>query len=487
MTVHTPGNDFPLSAQQEFHWETLRFRSLGRRLAGRGGPFIVLRSKGPIDVARLRTVLAEMLERHESLRTSLTDLGTQPLQRVSPDLAPPLSYVDLKDNPERYRTELAHNLIEAERNREFDPLHAPMWHCLVVAISDDEHLLALNFCHLVIDGVSLMSFLDQVSRLYCGQEVPRPLLQYRHFVEQSRRSVGDIENRLAYWRREMLPLPPRITCPTDYGAAPPAFLSTGTLRFRSKVLEENVRRTCRAASVTPFMLYLAAYAFVLSRVSQRNRVIFGSSLARLDLRPDEKMLGYFLDLMLIPVRIPRRGTLLELLVEVRRVVVGGQENALPYTTVAAALYPDFAQDRPWPGLNLYDAWVRGRVFESTSDDAIAFGAAKLSLHSPTKGSGDLHFTDARQVRTYSRNYLPALYLDDVTGSSGYFEYNRAVFSAASVGRMAARVDAVIALLATPDVPLELAWGKVLQEESELEGSARHPLPYDERVAINGGK
>ncbi|MBC7975170.1 MAG: hypothetical protein H7138_09310, partial [Myxococcales bacterium] len=219
-------SSFPLSAQQQFHWETLRFRSLGRAIAGRDGPFISVRLNGGLDVARLRAALAELASRHESLRTTLTDVGPDPSQRVAPHIELPFSFVDLSSVAASHRNELARRVVAAERSTELDLVAGPLWHCLVVELSPVAHVLALHFCHLVIDGVSLMSFFEQLAGLYEGKAVPRPTCQYRDYVQQSGPDAEELERRLAYWRRELLPRSPRLAFPTDYAASPPALVST---------------------------------------------------------------------------------------------------------------------------------------------------------------------------------------------------------------------------------------------------------------------
>lgn len=463
-----PAGVFPLSAQQEYHWETLRLRSLGRGPLTRDGPFIAFRLTGELDLHRLRAALATMTGRHESLRTVLTDLGPEPGQRVVAMIEVPLSYLDLTSVPGSRRTVLADNLVAAERDCDFDLLTGPLWSCLVMALSPATHVIALHFCHLIIDGVSLMGFLDQLWRLYAGEPVPVPRCQYRHYVEQSRAEPADLERRLEYWRRELLPLPPRFAFPTDYAASPPALVSPATLPFRSRLDGARLRDICRAASVTPFMLHLAAYAIVLTRTGGSGRVVFGSSVARLDLKPDSNLLGYFLDMMLIPIRVRPKDTLGGLLSQVRQAVLAGHENVISYTRLAEALNPHFHRARPWPGMNLYDAWVRGRLFESVTHDttsrSASFGGMHVSLHALTAGYSDLHLTDPQQADLYTRHYLPALYLDDANGSSGYLEYNSAVFSPETADRISRHLLALIGFMASPDTVIDVAWNAVKRPE-----------------------
>jgi hypothetical protein len=454
---------FPLSAEQQFHWETLRFWSPDTHRAGRDGPFIAVRLSGAFDPDRFRIALAALVDRQEMLRVTLTDIGPDPWQRLDCNRELPLSFVDLTAEAEARRDAYADALVATERTCEFDLLKGPLWHCLVVGMARDNHILAFHFCHLIMDGVSLMSFLEQLSRLYSGEDVPRPVRQYRGFVAASHAVPPNLEERIARLRRDRLALAP-IAFPTDYSLSSLDRLSPATLRFFRARGDEATREAGAVTGATTFMLYLAAYAIVLARTSGSDRLTFGSSIARLELRPDERLLGYFLDLMLISVRVSPRETLGELVANVRSSVWDAQANPLPYLTLARELNPRFDEERPWPAVNLYHAWIRGRVFETIGEKdgapTVSFGKLTLSLYAAYAGYSERTLLDERQTSLLSKRYLPSLYIDDAKGSSGYLEYNSALFSARTIRRMSAHIDALIDLMRDPETPVDVAWNAV---------------------------
>ncbi|MFC9327328.1 condensation domain-containing protein [Kitasatospora sp. NPDC057015] len=464
--------EFPLSVQQEFLWEGVRFRSFGRSIASRGNPSIAVELAGTLDLDRFRRALDRMVRRHESLRTTLTDLGPAPLQRVAADVEPPFAYVDLATTvPDGRRLATAGALVAGDQGGEFDLLTGPLWSCLVVRVTPELHVLSLSFSHLIIDGVSLVAFLRQLGRLYEGEDLPPLKQQYRHFAEESRRPATDTAARVGYWRERLLPRPGRLPFPTDYSATPPSLISFEEEAFRSPLTPGQLRELSVRTAATPFMLNLAAYAAVLARTGGAERVVIGSSVARLDLKADDDQLGYYLDNIFVPVLVRPKDTVGELVRQVRGAVLDAQRNILPYTELAAALKPDFEQSRPWPGIHLYDAWVRGRVFEAATDTAAAasFGETTVKLFPAPGASSPRAVTDPRHQEAYSRYYLPSLYLNDAAGSNGYIEYNRAVFARDTVRRLAAHQQAFVSRLADPQARVDEVWHAV---KSPTEGKQR---------------
>ncbi|WP_410631011.1 condensation domain-containing protein [Amycolatopsis sp. cmx-4-83] len=461
------GVEFPLSPQQEFLWEGARFRSLGQPLASRGNPSIALELSGRWEPDRFRSALDLMIARHEPLRTTLTDLGEAPRQKVGPAIEAPLSFVDLSTTtaPER-REALARALVAGARATEFDLVDGPLWTCLLVRLSATRHVLAFAFSHLIIDGVSLLAFLRQLEDLYSGRELPPLKRQYRHFVEESAAPLPDLEQRLEHWRRVLSPLPGRLSFPTDYSATPPALISYAEEDFKSRSTTAELREIGRRHRATPFTLNVAAYALVLGRTSGEPKVVIGSSVARLDLKPDEDSLGYFLDNIFVPVLVRPRQPVADLVAQVRQSLLDAQRFTVPYRALAEAVNPDFAEQRPWPGIHLYDAWVRGRVFEATSSGTTAsFGRTAVTLFSAPGGSAPREVVEPAHQAAYTRYYLPSLYLNDAAGSNGYLEYNRAVFARDTARRIAADQQHVVARLADASAPVEETWQAVRRREN----------------------
>jgi hypothetical protein len=419
-----------------------------------------VRLDGELRLEAIVGAFEALIDRQESLRTRLTRLGDTPEQAILPRMDVPISYVDLMNTPASRREALVSHLVSAERASAFELLEGPLWRCLIVGVSRNDHIMALHFCHLVMDGVSLMSFFDQFWRLYVGEAVEAPRRQFREVVPRTLGSGAGKEARIRRRMEKLLPLRPRAPYPTDYRASPPSLVSTASSRFENPMGRVRIRAICRASGVTPFMLYLAAYAMVIARTSGSDRVVFGTSLARLDLKPDEALLGYFLDPILIPIRVEPKATLEKLLAQVREEVFTAQEDPVPYLELAAALNPDFHSMRPWPAANLYDAWVRGRVFETVSEGpdswTASFGGSVVTLYAPGRDHDHGHVAPADH-RPASHSYLPSLYLDDADGAFGHLAYNRCVFTTDSIETLSRRLLAAVEAMEDLDRLVDVAW------------------------------
>ncbi len=152
----------------------------------------LVRLEGELDRGALERAFAEIVERHEVLRTAFAVRDEQPRQLIVPRVAVPLPVVDLRrSSPDAARAE-AERLIRGAARRPFDLAHPPLLRTLLVRLERDQHLLLLSMHHIVSDGWSDGILIRELGRFYqafrAGQPSSLPALPI--CVERSPAMVG---------------------------------------------------------------------------------------------------------------------------------------------------------------------------------------------------------------------------------------------------------------------------------------------------------
>ncbi|MCA1566085.1 MAG: amino acid adenylation domain-containing protein [Acidobacteria bacterium] len=181
----------PLSFAQQRLWFIDRMET--------GSPFynmpVAILLTGRLDLPALERTLNEVIERHESLRTSFIVVDEQPMQFVNPARATSLPVIDLADVPQHERETEAQRLAALEASSPFDLGRAPLLRAKLLRLSETEHVLLVTMHHIVSDGWSMGVLVKEVATLYDAyiRELPSPLpdlpVQYADF---------------AVWQREWL-------------------------------------------------------------------------------------------------------------------------------------------------------------------------------------------------------------------------------------------------------------------------------------------
>ncbi|ASQ92575.1 condensation domain-containing protein [Streptomyces sp. 11-1-2] len=431
------GDPVPLSPQQEWIWESMRFMNPDDAAMTRTNVCLAFTLRGPLDTGRLERALADVRRRHEALRTSLSDLGTAPRTHVqdAEDSHPPrLALVDLSGVPPEDRDTYCELVAGAEEHRVFDYVRGPLWRATLVRRSPTEHVLVLSAAHLVLDAPSVQTVVRHLAEAYEGTAPPARQEQYRDFVRRAARPPADADRRLEHWRRVLSPLPAPLDVRTDYPAAPPPVFLRETTPFRAEADPAALAGLRGRAGVTPYLIHVAAYVAALADLCGARRVVVGSTLTRLELKPDPHTVGHFADLVLLPVEVRPEHTFGELLEHVRDATLDAYDNQLPYLRIADTIDPDFTARRPWPARALYHVWVRGSVLNADLGPPERIGDAEVHPFEFTRETCyPIELDGDRYAHVYGQNVVPTLYAGP-TGLEGEMTYNRAAFTPSGAQR-----------------------------------------------------
>src|SRR5579862_1502209 len=125
-----------------------------------------LRLKGTLDVAALEQSLQELVNRHETLRSTFPAVDGHPSQMIVPTLPIKLFIEDFAYLPEIKREERARERINEETARPFDLTEGPLLRINLLRLTENEHILLLLVHHIISDGWSTDIILKELTTLY---------------------------------------------------------------------------------------------------------------------------------------------------------------------------------------------------------------------------------------------------------------------------------------------------------------------------------
>ncbi|RKI08338.1 amino acid adenylation domain-containing protein, partial [Corallococcus praedator] len=393
---------------------------------------------GALDVHALERAFEALVQRHESLRTTLVAPEGQPFQVVAAPSPVPLVGKDLSAHEDAGAE--VRRLMAEEARRPFDLARGPLLRLTLLKCAPTRHVLLLTMHHVVSDGGSMLVMVREVAALYeafvSGHASPLPPLSLQpadHAAWQRTWLQGEtLEAQLAWWRAKLegashvLALPtdrPRPVVQTAAGATLPVHLSPG--------LTDAVRALARREGVTPFMVLLAAWQVLMARHAGQDDVLVGSPVAGRDRAELEGLIGLFVNTLVLRARLGENPSFRELLQQVRETTLGAYAHqAVPFEKLVDALQPQrdlsrsplfqvmlALQEDPLPELRLPGLSLR--MLEE--EGAGAQFDLKLSL------------TDA------------------ASGFTGTLEYNTDLFDATTVARWVEHLDVLLtAAVAHPE-------------------------------------
>ncbi|HEV3291863.1 MAG TPA: condensation domain-containing protein, partial [Streptosporangiaceae bacterium] len=307
---------------------------------------LVLRLSGELDAGALRAALADVVDRHEALRTVFPEADGQPYQRV-------LDGADVLEIAGPGFT-----VADAERHV-FDltrevPLRAWLLPPQAGQPGQQQQLLVLVLHHIAGDGWSAAPLARDLSAAYAARAGGRepgwePLpVQYADYALWQRELLGEAGDpgsvfaaQLGYWQQQLAGLPEELALPHDRPRPGTVDHEGGSVPVAvPAALHARLLELARGDGATLFMVLHAAVAALLTRLGAGTDIPLGTAVAgRLDEALDE-LVGFFVNTLVLRADTSGDPTFRELLGRVRETDLAAYAHQdLPFDAVVEALNP----------------------------------------------------------------------------------------------------------------------------------------------------
>src|SRR3989442_2001842 len=324
-------DQFPLSPMQA----GMLFHS---RVATSGDVYLdqnVFRIEGKLDVHAFEKAWQQVVEHHESLRTSFRWEGfDHPLQVVHRRISLPFIQHDWRDLSETDRERRLESLIQEDRLKGFDLSKAPLIRVTLVRLADDLYQFIWSGHHLLLDGWSQSLVLKQVLSSYQaisdGKEPElEPASSYRDYVDWL--AARDLRESGQFWKETLA----GFAHPTALGIVRPApgsesegLVYAETELRLSSAATTSLQDFARRRRLTPFTLLQGAWAILLSRYSGLDDVVFGTtvSVRPPELENIETAAGLFITTIPVRARLGSHDDVLQWLHELQLESVEAREH-----------------------------------------------------------------------------------------------------------------------------------------------------------------
>ncbi|MEC3978298.1 amino acid adenylation domain-containing protein [Amycolatopsis sp. H20-H5] len=384
----------------------------------------------PVDPDVLEQSLAQVIDRHEALRTTFSFGPDGPQQTVHENVRIPLRRTD-------------HTALDEEMHAGFDLTIGPLLRATLVSGTT----LILIVHHIVWDGWSAGVFERELAESYTaaieGREpvLPELTTQYADYATEQAAEVYD--DHLEYWREQLSGAPSRLAVPTDRDRPAQQDFTGDTREFELPLgTAAQVQDLAGAQDATPFIVQLAAFAALMNRYTGAEDLVVGTPVTTRD-RPElADLVGYFVNIVPLRLRVDRAATFRELVEHVRDTAF----DAYAYLDVPFDVVVDtLALERSAQHAPLVQV-----VFGTHAEDAapLRFGPATATRQVHHNGTSKFDLTWS----TFDDGEL-----------RGEVEYSTGLFEVSTVDRMTGHWRTLLAaVLSDPDRPL---WKIELDVES----------------------
>lgn len=457
-------NGIPLAPKQDYYkassaQKRLYFiHELDRRSLAYHRP-VMLNAKGKLDSDKLTKALNQLLDRHESLRTSFKIVDEEVYQTIAE------------------RETLVLEQFEGNRSdvesifktfvRPFDLTQGPLIRVGLMPLAPEENVLMIDMHHIICDGISQGILIKDFMALYNGEPLPELKFQYKDYVawQQTEAQQRALNEYTDYWLAEFSDETETLELPTDFARPPRKNYQGGSVSFTINQ-EKTLSLKCLAdeGETTLFTVLLSVFYVLLSKLSNQEDIVIGTPVAGRQHEDLEPIIGMFVNTL--PLRNYPESDLsfARFLSNVKTGVLKGFDNqAIQYESLISEL-------------NLERDTSRNPLF----DVMFAFqNMEEVALEIP-----GLILEPIRREQAESKFDLMLTAYETTEGISLSFEYSTQLFRAETIERFITYFGNVVSAV-TDDPNKEIATIEILTtaEKQQILSEFNKPIT-DNATGIN---
>ncbi|NWC00353.1 amino acid adenylation domain-containing protein [Pseudomonas gingeri] len=256
-----------------------------------------------LDLPAFRQAWAEVVERHELLRTSFVwKQQKRPMQVVHKQVELPITYEDWSQIDETEQQRRLEQLLSEERRDGLDFTKAPLMRVRLFKLAADTYQFVRSYHHILMDAwcfsIIMMDFFNGYRAAQEGRRLalpaPRPYKDFIRWLEQQ-----NPDDHQAFWQQRLA----GFDTPTEFGFGHAGRILHADEPVRDCVEHLTVAQTLQLQQVagthgiTLNTLVQGAWALLLARYSGDRDVLFGVTVAGrpLHLQGMEQVVGLFIN------------------------------------------------------------------------------------------------------------------------------------------------------------------------------------------------
>jgi len=388
--------------------------------------------RGTIDLSVLSRAYQEIVNRHEIMRTSYHQKDGIPSQTIHQNIVIDIPLIDLQRLSGSDCETRLQEVINTESKKPFDMKVAPLMRMCIVRLSNQHHVVLQTIHHIVYDGWSLAVIYDELASLYeaflAGKENPLSELdiQYADYTSWQRGVLDSsaAKEKMTFWKQNLSGHLPVLELPI--GKSRPSSQSYNGALHRIKYsagLTSALNGFAARHDCTVFMLLMTAFKVLLHRYTGETDIIIGTPVANRNYHQIEKLIGLFVNSLVLRTSLEDDPDVQELLSRVRTTASNAFANQeVPFEKIVDEL----KIERDISHNPIFQVMF---AFQNTPDLPDKIGEAELDLEILDNDTSVFDIT----LNLH----------DSQDGIYGYIEYCSDLFDAQAIERMAGHYQNIL--------------------------------------------
>ncbi|MGN8069356.1 amino acid adenylation domain-containing protein [Mucilaginibacter sp. 22184] len=339
--VKVPQRDhYPLSPSQNGIWLTSQL-SGHEILYNIPLAFIV---KNKLDFNALQKAFDALINKHEALRTSFTEIGGLPYQNIQAEIKP---QIEISHFNKDINNQVA-NLLALHLHTRFDLVNGPLFRVSLAYLSNEKSLVVFTLHHIIADGWTTQLLLDELTESYQLLIQGKPInnaqqFQYKDYAAWLQKMIDgpEGEKQKSYWQNKLKNTQPfslaRYAGNNTEGQKEGAIY---TVNY-SPEIKHGLKQIAEQSGSTLFIILQVLLKILLFKLTRQRDIIIGTAVSGRTKEETEKIAGLLINTLALYDQVEGHETFAAFLQQAKATALEGLENQLlPFDKVVELVQPE---------------------------------------------------------------------------------------------------------------------------------------------------
>ena len=286
---------------------------------------VAFKIKGNLNVKSLSEAFQQLIDRHQSLRTSFQVIDGVLKQKIEKEPTLVLEHIDISN-----RQADANDLIAGIFNHRFDLTRDTLMKVCVLEVTEQQYLLAFNMHHIIGDEWSMAILVKELLHLYqainenISPELPGLEIQYKDFAswQNERLNSGALEDHKNYWLNKLKDPAPKVDFPITQGR-PNYKTYTGKVSSvqLDKEISQEVLGLSQKSGSSLFMVLTASVYALLNKYTGLNDLVIGTPATQRLHQQLQNQMGLYLNLLVLRTSFDEEDSFEQLLDQTKQNII----------------------------------------------------------------------------------------------------------------------------------------------------------------------
>lgn len=296
-----------------------------------------------INQDTLRVALNMVVNNHESLRSIFINNSSGNIEiRVIDRLELELPLINIE------RSQNINEVLNLAAKESFDLEKGPLIRFKLFKLEKEEYILFVCAHHIISDNTSIGCFIQESFDVYFelskGNKTPVKSndVHFSDYAEWQLNMSNDLlSSQLTYWKNKLANVNEAIKLPIDFSRPNKLSSKSGHIKFTfEKSTYEKMLALSRSMHTSLFVITLASFKILLSKLTNSSDIVIGSPIANRSLAELQNMIGFLANTVVLRSNVDDTISFQEYIKTVQETCFEAFENSnLPFSKVVEAVSP----------------------------------------------------------------------------------------------------------------------------------------------------